>query len=94
MLLSAELRDAAEAGGEPSLIGPDPTVKINDEGCARTSSFYVERTRRTVERLDGFIPTSRETMQYICAQLDGLSLSQRGRLAKLDVKSQNDLLHH
>lgn len=95
MLLSAGRRDAAEAGGDQMLVGawsdrPDK----RRERCDDASSFSVQRTVRVVERLCCFILTSWERLRFIYAQLDGVSVSQWGGLAKIDVKSQNDPLHY
>lgn len=43
-------------------------MEINDEGRAVTSSFFVKRIRRAVERFGRFYPDKlREAAIYLCA---------------------------
>lgn len=48
------------AGEGAAELGPDPTVKMNDEGCAAASSLFVEATLKgrggEVGRLDADKP--------------------------------------
>lgn len=70
MLLSVERKDAPEAAGDQSLIGAWSHRQNKRRGGAQwLVSSFVQRTLNKVERLDGFILTSCDWLQFNYAQL-------------------------